>query len=102
MKSFHILFIVVTIITFQGVNNISPTFYEPFSRQRFFVEDPIYCAFAFSSRDVSRLCTVRPAAAGVDAVLDVSVFGPQKVAYREMVETLSRGGSNTASKQHFT
>ena len=33
---------------------------------------------------------------------DVSVFGPLKIAYREEVERLYRGGSNMIRKQHFT
>jgi DDE superfamily endonuclease len=33
---------------------------------------------------------------------DVGVFGPLKAAYREQVERLYRGGSNTVGKQHFT
>ena len=33
---------------------------------------------------------------------DVGVFGPLKAAYREQVEQLLRGGSNTIGKQHFT
>lgn len=33
---------------------------------------------------------------------DVGVFGPLKVAYREKVENLFRGGANTIGKQHFT
>lgn len=33
---------------------------------------------------------------------DVSVFGPLKTAYRELVEKLFRGGANTVGKQHFT
>jgi hypothetical protein len=33
---------------------------------------------------------------------DVAVFGPLKVAYREQVERMERGGVNTIGKQHFT
>jgi len=33
---------------------------------------------------------------------DAGVFGSQKTAYREQVERLYRGGSNTVGKQHFT
>ena len=33
---------------------------------------------------------------------DVGVFGPLKIAYREEVERLYRGGSNMIGKQHFT
>ena len=33
---------------------------------------------------------------------DVGVFGPLKTAYREQVENLFRGGSDTVGKQHFT
>jgi hypothetical protein len=33
---------------------------------------------------------------------DVGAFGPLKAAYREQVERLYRGGSNTVGKQHFT
>jgi hypothetical protein len=33
---------------------------------------------------------------------DVGVFGPLKMAYREQVEQLYRGGANTVGKQHFT
>jgi hypothetical protein len=33
---------------------------------------------------------------------DVGVFGPLKTAYREEVERLYPGGSNTIGKQHFT
>ena len=33
---------------------------------------------------------------------DVGVFGPLKTTYREQVERLYRGGSNTVGKQHFT
>jgi hypothetical protein len=33
---------------------------------------------------------------------DVGVFGPLKAAYREEVEKLYRGGSDTIGKQHFT
>jgi len=33
---------------------------------------------------------------------DVGVFGPLKIAYREQVEQLYRGGANTVGKQHFT
>jgi hypothetical protein len=33
---------------------------------------------------------------------DVGVFSPLKVAYREQVEKLYRGGANTVGKQHFT
>jgi hypothetical protein len=33
---------------------------------------------------------------------DVALFGPLKVAYREQVEQLYRGGANTIGKEHFT
>ena len=33
---------------------------------------------------------------------DVGIFGPLKIAYREEVEPLYRGGSNMIGKQHFT
>jgi hypothetical protein len=33
---------------------------------------------------------------------DVAVFAPLKVAYREQVERLERGGVNTIGKEHFT
>lgn len=33
---------------------------------------------------------------------DVAVFAPLKMAYREQVEILERGGVNTIGKQHFT
>jgi DDE superfamily endonuclease len=33
---------------------------------------------------------------------DISVFSPLKVAYRELVERLYRGGANTVGKQYFT
>jgi hypothetical protein len=33
---------------------------------------------------------------------DVGVFGPLKVAYRDQVEKLYRGGANTIGKGHFT
>jgi hypothetical protein len=33
---------------------------------------------------------------------DVGIFGPLKIAYREEVERLYRGGANMIGKQHFT
>jgi hypothetical protein len=33
---------------------------------------------------------------------NVSIFGPPKMAYREEVERLYRGGSNIIGKQYFT
>ena len=33
---------------------------------------------------------------------DIGVFGPLKVAYRDQVERLYRGGANTVGKEHFT
>lgn len=33
---------------------------------------------------------------------DISVFGPLKVAYRDQVERLERGGVGTIGKEHFT
>jgi hypothetical protein len=33
---------------------------------------------------------------------DIAVFAPLKVAYREQVERLERGGINTTGKEHFT
>ena len=33
---------------------------------------------------------------------DVGVFAPLKVAYRDQVERLYRGGANTVGKEHFT
>jgi hypothetical protein len=33
---------------------------------------------------------------------DIAVFSPLKVAYRDNVERMERGGVNTISKQHFT
>jgi len=32
----------------------------------------------------------------------IGVFGPLKVAYRDQVERLYRGGANTVGKEHFT
>ena len=33
---------------------------------------------------------------------DVAVFGPLKAAYRDQLEQLERGGTNTVGKEHFT
>jgi hypothetical protein len=49
-----------------------------------------------------RLCRIPSHTSHKLQSCDVGVFGPLKAAYRDEVEKLYRGGSNTVGKKHFT